>query len=79
MALSLRAFAQDAAAPAASPATDAPPLLPLPPHRRPTTVVATVGGKPITEGDLSLAAEDLQQELQQVPPEQQRAFLLSPC
>jgi len=60
-------FAQDAA-----PATqDAAPAA-----VQPETVVATVAGSPITEADLSFAAEDLAQELQQMPPEQRKAFLL---
>jgi peptidyl-prolyl cis-trans isomerase C len=42
----------------------------------PETVVATVGGEPITEADLGFAAEDLAQELGQMPPEQRKAFLL---
>jgi len=42
----------------------------------PETVVATVGGEPITEADLSFAAEDLTQELSQMPPDQRKAFLL---
>jgi peptidyl-prolyl cis-trans isomerase C len=42
----------------------------------PETVVATVGGEPITEADLSFAAEDLAQELGQMPPDQRKAFLL---
>src|SRR4051794_23958261 len=36
------------------------------------TVVATVGGEPITEADLSFAAEDLAQELSQMPPDQRK-------
>ena len=56
------ALAQDAAAPAAP---------------TPDTVVATVGGETITEADIAFAAEDLQQELQQMPPEQRKAFLLT--
>ncbi len=80
VALSPVAFAQDATTPAAeAPAAEAPaeaaPEAPAAPSA--STVIATVGGKPITEGDLSLAAEDIGQQLQQVPPEQQRAFLLS--
>ena len=62
-------FAQDAttAAPAAAaPATPAP---------KPTDVVAKVGADTITEADLGYAAEDLGQQLQNVPPEQQKAFL----
>jgi peptidyl-prolyl cis-trans isomerase C len=55
------ALAQDTAAPAAV---------------TPETVVATVGGEPVTEGDLSFAAEDLAQDLAQMPPEERRAFLL---
>jgi len=62
------AFAQDAAAPAEAPAAAAP--------VSPDTVVATVGGEPITEADLSFAAEDLTQELGQMPPEQRKPFLL---
>ena len=42
----------------------------------PETVVATVGGDTITEADLSFAAEDLTQELSQMPAEQRRPFLL---
>ena len=61
------AFAQDAATPAA-PAAAAP---------APETVVATIGDLNITEADLAFAAEDLQQELQQVPPAEQRAFLVT--
>ncbi len=66
------ALAQDAApaAPAAeAPAAEATPV-------SPETVVATVGGEPITEADLSFAAEDLTQELSQMPPEQRKPFLL---
>ncbi|OEO30552.1 hypothetical protein VW23_020605 [Devosia insulae DS-56] len=59
------AFAQDAAAPAAA--------APIAPE----TVVATIGDQTITEADLAFAAEDLQQELQQVPPEERRAFLVT--
>ncbi|GLQ54117.1 peptidylprolyl isomerase [Devosia nitrariae] len=42
----------------------------------PAAVVATVDGDEITEADLSFAAEDLAQELQQMPPEERRAFLV---
>lgn len=55
--------AQDAATPAA--------------EITPQTVVATVGGEPITEADISFAAEDLQQELQQIPAEERKAFLVT--
>lgn len=63
-------FAQDAA-PAATeaPAAEAPAVTP-------ESVVATVGGQPITEADLAFAAEDLSQELSQMAPEERRAFLL---
>ena len=61
------AWAQDAAAPAAETA----------PAVTPETVVATVGGEAITEADISFAAEDLAQELQQMPPEQRKAFLVT--
>ena len=43
----------------------------------PNTVVATVGGQQITEADLAFAAEDIGQDLNQIPPDQIRAVLLS--
>ena len=59
-------FAQEAPAPeAAAPAAVAP-----------ETVVATVGGEEITDADLSFAAEDLAQDLAQMPAQERRAFLL---
>jgi peptidyl-prolyl cis-trans isomerase C len=64
-ATALGAYAQDAAAPAAAPAAPSP-----------DTVLATVGGESITEGDLGFAAEDLGQELAQMPAGERRAFLL---
>lgn len=63
------AFAQDAAPAAASAAAAPAPVTP-------ETVVATVGGEPITEAELSFAAEDLSSELQQMPPDQRKPFLL---
>ena len=42
----------------------------------PDTVIATVSGQPITEGDLSFAAEDLAQDLAQMPAAERRPFLL---
>jgi peptidyl-prolyl cis-trans isomerase C len=66
------AMAQDAAP--AAPATETPAAPPAPPS--PETVVATVGGETITEADLSFASEDLAQELSQMPPQEQRAFLV---
>jgi len=43
----------------------------------PDTVVAIVDGEKIIEGDLAYAAEDLAQELAQVPPAERKAFLIS--
>ena len=43
----------------------------------PATVVATVGGEPITEADLALAISDLDQQFSQLPPEQRRAAALA--
>lgn len=60
------ALAQEATAPAAAA-----------PAVAPETVVATIGDLTITEADLAFAAEDLQQELQQVPAEERRAFLVT--
>lgn len=65
----LAALAQDAATPAA-PAAAAP-------APSPDTVVASIGDQTITEADLAFAAEDLQQEMQQVPAEERRAFLVT--
>ncbi len=39
-------------------------------------VVAMVGDEPITEADLAFAAEDMAQDLAQMPPEERRAFLV---
>lgn len=39
-------------------------------------VVATVGGEAITEADLAFAAEDMAQDLAQMPAEERRAFLV---
>jgi peptidyl-prolyl cis-trans isomerase C len=71
------ALAQDAAPAVDAPAT-AETAAPAAPAEQvsPETVVATVGGQPITEADLSFAAEDLAAELQQMPPDQRRPFLL---
>ncbi len=43
----------------------------------PGTVIATVDGEEITEGDLAFAAEDLSQELQRMPAGNRRSFLAS--
>jgi peptidyl-prolyl cis-trans isomerase C len=64
----LPALAQDSPA---APAVEAPAAI------SPDTVVATVGGEGITEGDIAFAAEDLQQQLAQMPPEERRPFLVS--
>lgn len=71
----LPALAQDAA-PAEAPATPAE-ATPAPAAVTPDTVVATVGDETITEADLAFAAEDLQQELGQMPPQDRRAFLVT--
>lgn len=42
----------------------------------PNAVVANVGGESITEADLAFAAEDMAQDLAQMPPEERRAFLV---
>lgn len=42
----------------------------------PNAVVAIVGEDTITEGDLAFAAEDMAQDLAQMPPEERRAFLV---
>jgi peptidyl-prolyl cis-trans isomerase C len=42
----------------------------------PDTVVATIDGTPITEGDLAAAAQEFGQQLAQIPPEQRRATLI---
>jgi len=67
--LPIAASAQDATTPAATAAAPAQP--------DPGAVVATIGDIAITEADLGFAAEDLQQQLQQVPPEERRAFLVT--
>lgn len=43
----------------------------------PNSVVVTVGGAPITEAELGFAAEDLGQDLANIPAEQRRAFLVA--
>jgi peptidyl-prolyl cis-trans isomerase C len=40
------------------------------------TVVATIGSHSITEADLTFAAEDMAQDLAQLPPDERRAFLV---
>jgi len=74
-ALPATVYAQDAApaAPAQTPAEA--PAQPAQPD--PEAVVATVGDETITEADLTFAAEDLGQDLANVPPADRRAFLLT--
>jgi peptidyl-prolyl cis-trans isomerase C len=50
---------------------------PTPEPPGPNTVVATVGGEAITEADLAFAAEDIGQQLGQIPQDQIRAVLLA--
>ncbi len=71
------AAAQDApTAPPAPPAAAAAPAPAPAPVLDPKTVVATVDGQPITDGDLALASQDLGDELGKVPPEQRRRAVL---
>jgi peptidyl-prolyl cis-trans isomerase C len=60
------------ALPMAAAAQDAAPAAPTA-----STVVATVGGEPITEADLAFAAEDIGQDLNSIPQDQIRAVLLA--
>jgi len=79
-ALLTSASAQDqkpAEAPAA-PAAEAPAApAPAPVKADPATVVATVAGQPVTEADIDLAIQNLDQQFAQLPPEQKRAAALS--
>jgi len=71
-AAALPAFAQSGDAPA-QPQAEAPQPAPV----DPAEVVATVNGTEITEADLTLAMSDLDQQFQQLAPEQRRAAALS--
>ncbi|HWK13015.1 MAG TPA: peptidylprolyl isomerase [Rhizobiaceae bacterium] len=71
-AAALPAFAQTGDAPAQPQAEAAQPA-PVDPAK----VVATVNGTEITEADLALAMSDLDQQFQQLSPEQRRAAALS--
>ena len=66
------AHAQDSSASSEPPSQEQPA-----PQPGPDTVVATVGGEPITEADLAFAAEDIGADLNQIPQEQIRAVLLA--
>ena len=74
-ALPLAAMAQDTSS--SAPAASSVEPTPVPPQPKMGDTVATVGGEAITEADLAFAAEDLGQDLQQVPQDQIRAVLLS--
>ena len=67
----LSALAQDSTAPAAEATASAEPEA-----VDPASVVATIGDDTITEGDLAFAAEDMAQDLAQMPPDERRAFLV---
>lgn len=69
--------AEQAAPEAGAPQTAAPEASAPAEPVSPDTVLATVGGEEITEGDLVLAAEELTQELQSIPADQRRGFLLT--
>ena len=76
--LPFAASAQDSSSSAAAPATSSEQPAPAPAPIDPNAVVATVDGKAITERDLGFIAQDLgQQQLQQVPQDQLRAYLLT--
>jgi peptidyl-prolyl cis-trans isomerase C len=72
-------LAQDATTPPAetAPAETAPAEVAPAPDVTPDTVVATVAGEPITEADVVFASEELAEQLQRIPREEQRAFLVS--
>jgi peptidyl-prolyl cis-trans isomerase C len=74
----LLAFSLVALGPLAVVAQDTPAAeAPAAPEVTPDTVVATIGEESITEADIAFAAEDLQQELAQMPPEDRKPFLLT--
>lgn len=65
------------ALPASAMAQDASTEAPAEGALTPDTVVATVGGEAITEADVAFAAEDMQQDLAQMPPEERKPFLVT--
>lgn len=71
--IAVPALAQDAMPVPETPAVQ----VPAEDEVAPETVLATVGGEDITQADLNFAAEDLAQDLQQIPANQRRAFLLT--
>lgn len=70
-------FAQDAA-PATPTTTEglAAALAPAAPAPPPETVLATVNGQPITQGDIEMAAEDFADDLARVPEGARRGIIL---
>ena len=77
--LPMAANAQDASASAApaDASASAPATPPAPPPIDPKAVVATIGGEQIVEADLGFEAQQLGDQLQQIPQDQIRAVLLS--
>jgi len=66
--------------PAEAPAAEAPAATaPAEPAAKPdpNAVVATISGQPVTEADIDLAIQNLDQQFAQLPPEQKRAAALS--
>ncbi|MBU1175709.1 MAG: peptidylprolyl isomerase [Alphaproteobacteria bacterium] len=59
----------------ASAQTDAAPQAEAAPQ--PGDVIVTIGDQTVTEADISFAAEDLGQELQSIPPQRRRPFLVA--
>lgn len=64
-------------APAGAMAQDAPSEPPAADQPGPDTIVAIVGGEPITEADLAFTAEDIGADINSIPPDQIRAVLLA--
>ncbi|MCV0394074.1 MAG: peptidylprolyl isomerase [Rhizobiaceae bacterium] len=73
LAVALGALAQETQP--ADPRPDASEAAPEPAD--PSTVVATIDGEDVTEGDLALATGELDQQFQQLPAEQRRVAALS--
>ena len=77
--LPMAASADDASssAAAADASASAPAAPPAPPPIDPKAVVATIGGEQIVEADLGFEAQQLGDQVSQIPPDQVRAVLLS--
>ena len=71
-ALTTSALAQETA-PAEQPAGQPAPEAATPAAPDPKKVVATIDGKPVTEAELALALQSVDQQYSQLPPEQRRA------